>query len=177
MAGCCDSKIVEAFFQLAKVKSLFPPPRGLPQGTFFILHGISMEMQQDSPQNDAPGVRISTISRQTGMSMPAVSQIVNTLEDKGVLERLTDKRDRRAVYVRPTSKGQTMVEERMRWYADLMKEVEEEFGVEKSEQLMDLLQALAQVVERVCARRQVSSRTEGDPRERQAPPYRRNRER
>ncbi len=43
------------------------------------------------------GVTISALSELIDISKPAVSQMINTLEDKGYVERITTKSDRRRV--------------------------------------------------------------------------------
>ncbi|HVJ49272.1 MarR family winged helix-turn-helix transcriptional regulator [Desulfitobacterium sp.] len=51
-------------------------------------------------------VTISILSELLEISKPAVSQMINVLEDKGYVERMTTKNDRRIVYVRLTECGE-----------------------------------------------------------------------
>lgn len=53
-----------------------------------------------------PGMKISEISRRLRVSMPSVTQMLNVLEARGLLERSPDPADRRAVRIRLTESGQ-----------------------------------------------------------------------
>ena len=55
-------------------------------------------------------VKTSDISAHIQISKPALSQVINKLEDKGLVERVVQKSDRRSVYVRFTRKGIGMFE-------------------------------------------------------------------
>ncbi|MEG0377911.1 MAG: hypothetical protein RR614_05460, partial [Eubacterium sp.] len=106
-----DESLSEAFLSsLNQVKkSLFnimsrQKVDGLRQSEFFMLMLIARccKEQETKDGKAAPGIRISTLSKESSNSMPSVSQNINVLENEGYVERINTKEDRRVVYVRLT---------------------------------------------------------------------------
>ncbi len=56
------------------------------------------------------GVKASEISRTLEITPAAVTHILNTMEKKGLVERVSDPTDRRCVLIRPTQAGQQIME-------------------------------------------------------------------
>ena len=69
------------------------------------------------------GCGISDIAQQLGVSNPAASQMVDRLEQQGLVERVVHPADRRVRMVQLTEKGHSLVKEgidvRLRWISDL----------------------------------------------------------
>lgn len=51
------------------------------------------------------GIRLTVLAERAHLSLAAASEFVSELEDLGYLERLQDRRDRRAKLIVPTDKG------------------------------------------------------------------------
>ncbi|QQZ62306.1 MarR family transcriptional regulator [Paenibacillus sonchi] len=51
------------------------------------------------------GLKVSEISRFMGLTPPTVTQLINSLEAKQMVERLPDANDRRVVRIRLTEQG------------------------------------------------------------------------
>ena len=62
------------------------------------------------------------------MSMPAVSQILNSLEEKGLIERKMDRNDRRVVYASLTPKGNQLLEDVMSCFSKFMDRIVDGLG-------------------------------------------------
>lgn len=60
---------------------------------------------------DEGGVKVSDISKYMKVTSPTITQFLNTLEEKGLVERVMDPKDRRAVRVRLTTEGHTVAEQ------------------------------------------------------------------
>ena len=58
-----------------------------------------------------PGAPMSEAARSFGITLPAVTQVVDRLESKGFLERSEDRRDRRQVHLNLTRTGQGLARE------------------------------------------------------------------
>lgn len=58
-----------------------------------------------------PGAVISDAARSFGITLPAVTQVVDRLESKGLLQRADDPRDRRQVRLYLTRQGESLARE------------------------------------------------------------------
>lgn len=67
----------------------------LSMGQYFLIHKIE----------DADGARLSTLASILGISRPAITSIVTSLEDAGLVRRERSTADRRGVIVRLTPRG------------------------------------------------------------------------
>jgi DNA-binding MarR family transcriptional regulator len=54
---------------------------------------------------DADGSRLTTLAERSGLTKQAVGELVNELEERGYVERVTDPDDRRAKIIRLTARG------------------------------------------------------------------------
>lgn len=92
------------------------------------------------------GVTISTLSERLEITKSAVSQMINVLEDKGYVERITTKSDRRIVYVRLTEVGEQSLEKSLQSLLKSLNQVFEKMGEEDTETLFRLLNKLYLIV-------------------------------
>ena len=70
--------------------------------------------------------------------MPAVSQMLNSLEGKGLVARSMTKNDRRAVFVCLTEKGKALLEQNRKEIFSILDEAEHRLGTENLNQLIEL---------------------------------------
>lgn len=85
------------------------------------------------------GARVKEISRMLRVAPPSVTQQVNALETRGYLVRQMDPRDRRAVRVLLTDKGEQAVQDTVTAFQGKVDNLISYLGEEKSEQLIELL--------------------------------------
>ncbi len=137
------NQFLDAFSRFRRNKLLFPVLEGIPRAEFFIMHCIGV-YQKKNPEK--MGVRISALSAQSGMSMPAVSQVLNSMEEKGYVERCMTKSDRRVVYVCLTETGQGLLRKAMEEFCDFVGTIVENFGEEKTLTLIGLMNELSDVI-------------------------------
>lgn len=129
---------------------------GSSHGEFKMLGVINKEMEALKEQGkDIPGVTVSKLSACLMHSKPATSKMLNTLEEKGYIERITTKADRRAVYIRLTESGQQRIN-RIKGQMDYFtNSFLEELGEEDTKGLIRILDHMYEVIssdwiERVC---------------------------
>ncbi len=145
-----SKKLLNALTKLKKTGPMLPPVNGdVPFGTFFMLHGIQRCVEEKRDGEGKPGVKISTLSAYAGMSMPAVSQILNSLEEKGLIERKMDRNDRRVVYASLTPKGNQLLEDVMSCFSKFMDRIVDGLGNEDTDRFVDLLNRFYIVLEEI----------------------------
>lgn len=89
------------------------------------------------------GLKVSEISGMLRVSLPTVTQTVNLLVARGLLERSSDPDDRRAVRIRLTEAGQRETELAEEAMLEGMKGLIDHLGHERSMQLIELLDDVA----------------------------------
>lgn len=137
-------RLFRAMHQLKRASGWPPQRSGLSRGEFFLLHQIAhMEKHREGAP---PERKISDLSAAAAMSKPAVSQMLNSLEKKGLVERVMTKTDRRVVYVRMTEAGR----EQMAAFAQEMSRrlgaVVRQLGSEDAEALIRIMEKLSRIL-------------------------------
>ena len=114
-------------------------------GEFMALRIIyKLKMDEDK---DSLGVKTSDISNCMFMKKPTTSKMLNNLEDKGYIIRLSDKKDRRITYIDLTQKGIDLLEKHHKEMVDYTNLVISKLGKEDTETLVDLLNKLSDIME------------------------------
>ena len=91
---------------------------------------------------------ISTqLAKRLGITRSAISQIVNKMEQDGVVKRVPDDVDRKIAYVELTEATQITYQEEMKKHVQFINAVVEEFGVERFDGLCDLLNEFCLLIE------------------------------
>ena len=113
----------------------------MPRSEIMMLKVINLDTSKTE------GVTISALSERLKISKSAVSQMINVLEDKGYVERITTKNDRRIVYVRLTEIGEQSLEKSLRSLLESLNQVFVRMGEEDTETLLRLLNKLYVIVD------------------------------
>lgn len=92
-------------------------------------------------------INVSEIHESMYISKPAVSQTLNNLEKKGYISREIDPSDRRKISVHSTPEGQEVLGRSADNYNEKIQLLFEQFGKEDMEQLLRLLNKLADVMD------------------------------
>ncbi|MFV0343157.1 MAG: MarR family winged helix-turn-helix transcriptional regulator [Anaerocolumna sp.] len=75
-------------------------------GEFMMLTALHERINWLNENNcNVLGIRVSELSEHLRSTMPATSKMLKNLEDKGYIYRITDKKDRRVVYINLTDSG------------------------------------------------------------------------
>lgn len=133
-------KIYEIMQKFQKARINAKTAREMPRSEMKMLKMIKIN------SSETEGVNISTLSELLEISKSAVSQIINALEDKGFVERITTKNDRRVVYVRLTESGEQCFAKVVEAFLQRMAQVFDKMGEEDTKELLRLLEKLYSIV-------------------------------
>ena len=131
--------LFESLIKMRKIGSLAPMIDGMPHGAFFMLYRIQKYLLEHEYEIET-GVKVSNLSLRGHISMPAVSQMLNNLEERQLIERHMAKDDRRVVYVNLTQKGNQVLDSIMGGFLTSLDEIVEKLGEPETDQLIELLE-------------------------------------
>ncbi len=86
-----------------------------------------------------PGVKVSELSEMVHSTKPATSKMLKALEEKGYIERISDKKDRRVVYIRLSSTGEKKIREAFVRMQDFAEHTINRLGEDDSRELVRIL--------------------------------------
>ena len=129
-------KIFQILQKFHKINIQKKPFGELPRSELMMLKKIKM----NSTETD--GVTISALSEMMMISKSAVSQTINTLEDKGYVQRSTTRNDRRLVYVQLTENGKQCLTKELQSFLQGLDAVFAEMGDADTRELLRLLTKL-----------------------------------
>jgi DNA-binding MarR family transcriptional regulator len=127
-------ELLEAFSQFRRLHWRESPIAGLTPGELRVL---SCLRRAATPEN--AGTKVSEISTMLRVAPPTATQQINELESQGYVERAGDRKDRRAVRVSLTEKGEAAIEHAHEAFVTSFKGLVDYLGEEQSKQLADLL--------------------------------------
>ena len=115
-------------------------------GEFQLIHRLAHEAHATRNAESAQdaGLRVGDLAAWLGVKPPTVTQLVSALESRGLVERLADSDDRRAIRVRLSAEGRHMADS---FHARAMAETEAlvtHLGRADSEKLAELLAKTAE---------------------------------
>jgi len=128
-------RIYQVMKQLHLLRNNVQTSSDISRSEFFMLKAIR---RNSTPQ----GLSMSNLSELLKISKPAVSQMVNSLEEKGYVERILPKSDRRLVLVRLTEAGQQGLDQEMQAFTARLSQTFAELGEKDTEELLRLLTRL-----------------------------------
>jgi DNA-binding MarR family transcriptional regulator len=100
---------------------------------------VLMCIKEATNNSASPEIKVSEIGKIMHVTSPTVTQVLNSLEASGLIERHIDPKDRRAVGVKLTSKGEMVVQKAREAFFASIRGLVEYLGEEQSNQLIDLL--------------------------------------
>lgn len=110
---------------------------------FWAMHSI---FRQDPT---AQQVAIGDLVKRIGVSKPAITQNINKLEDKGLVQRVTLKSDRRATYVQFTDKGTQLFDNQNKNIKCMMQNITDKMGKDDTEEFIRLLDKFKDVMKEI----------------------------
>lgn len=102
--------------------------------------------------------KISELAELVGMQPAAVSRLMNSLEEKGLIERRSRTGNRRVTDVYPTRQGREVNERNKQMIHDFWTEVFENIPVEDADRLIEIWNEIMDSMERVLASRAESQK-------------------
>ena len=85
---------------------------------------------------------LTQISLKASLLMPSLSRIVKKLREEGLIVSQTNDEDRRRQIVRIGTKGQKIIDDNLPQAMKIAEELQQHLGLERHEQLLDLLETL-----------------------------------
>ncbi|WP_336787165.1 MarR family winged helix-turn-helix transcriptional regulator [Paenibacillus sp. MMO-177] len=98
---------------------------------------------------DEEGVKVSDLSKFLKVTSPTVTQLLNRLEEMGLIVRKEDPRDRRAVLVSLTEEGELTAKKALQGFMQRMNGLVDFLGDEDTEQLIRLLRKTTSYFEQI----------------------------
>lgn len=114
-------------------------------GEFTTLQMVHMYMKNHP---DEHGIGVSELARCSYMSPPAMSRTLKSVEEKGLAERMIDKKNRRKTYVCLTAEGEDARLRAWKMCTDYIDSVLKEMGEEKMETFLKLWEELVDLMEK-----------------------------
>lgn len=140
-------QLFHAIHRFRKLQAWSPPFQGISKGEFATLH--LLQQLEKKKAEDVPGVKASVLSTAAEMSRPAVSQMLNALEGKELIERVIAQTDRRVVYVRLTQAGRERLTACARQMNRLLDVLIEKLGAEDTQELTRIIGKLYEIMEKI----------------------------
>ena len=126
-------RLMEAFFRFRHVQRKSSVP-GMKHSEIRMLHIIARHRRETGR-----GVKISELSRMMQVTSPTITQLANSLEARGLVERSTASDDRRVIYVQLTEAGGAVLKQVSDAFFARFNRLVLHLGPEKSNLLADLL--------------------------------------
>jgi DNA-binding MarR family transcriptional regulator len=142
------NELFETVSKFRKMHSWVHSFAGLAQGEFMMMHVIDRYKKLNEDQEE-PGVKISQLCSFMHMSKPGASQMLKSLENKELIERIMGKKDRRIIHVDLTEKGEALLEEAMQQSHATWNRIIEEFGEQDTKTLITLLNRIYDIMEKM----------------------------
>ena len=139
--------LIEITSKIGKSRPWLPHIEGIPSGEIIMLHHIKY-LQKETALSGS-GVKISVLSSRAGISMPAVSQMMRSMEGKGLVQRCMACEDRRVVYVSLTARGEEVESKAWEYTTHVLEKVVQELGEKNAQQLIVLFHKLYEVLQSI----------------------------
>ena len=119
------------------------PKNIINKSCFFALKKI-VKFKEDNP--DKIGATVKDLAKQSERTPASISQRVTALEDMGLVERISDKNDRRVVYFVVTGRGLEIYEKITREFENFVDTLIERLGEEEIKKTTEHIKNLCRTV-------------------------------
>jgi len=92
--------------------------------------------------SESGALDLTQISVKASLLMPSLSRIIKKLREEGLIVSQTNDEDRRRQIVRIGTKGQKIIDDNLPQAMKIAEELQQHLGLERHEQLLDLLETL-----------------------------------
>lgn len=143
MEDSLSQQLVNAVFELKKLHKVIPMPCNIPYGEFKLMSHIELLTNKDS---NGKGIPVSRINEKANMSMPAVSQVLSSLEKKDLIKRTMAQEDRRVILVSITDEGRALFDKMKVKMFSALDSMIYELGEEDTKELINLIKRLTVII-------------------------------
>ncbi len=116
--------------------------------TLGMIDFLMEEKKMYDNENQTKGVKVGDLVAHMHVTKSAISKMLRILEEKGLIERITDTKDRRNIYVVLSKEGQMVVEKVKSKGAAFTNDIIKELGNHDAEELIRILNKLYGIVEK-----------------------------
>lgn len=127
-------RLMESFTKLKRIKWHPIPIQGLTHSEIMVLFCIKKRVKPEES-----GIKVSELSNFLKVAPPTITQSINSLDSNGFVLRKMDAKDRRAVQITLTEKGENAIKEAEENFLTSFTGLTEFLGEEDSNELADLL--------------------------------------
>lgn len=127
-------RLMESFTRLKRIKWHPIPIEGLTHAELMVLFCIKKKVKPEES-----GLKVSELSNFLNVAPPTITQSINSLDKNGFVLRKMDAKDRRAVQISLTVKGENAIKEAERNFLISFNKLSDFLGEEDSNKLADLL--------------------------------------
>ncbi len=120
-------------------------PEGITRSEFFALHQIRGGMNEN-PENK--GIHVSDLAKSLNIALSAASRMLNTLEERGLVYREIDPKNRRNICVFLTQEGENMWKKCSGMMSELLERVIMGMGEEDACKLIKLWKRFSELMEK-----------------------------
>ncbi|MNI02422.1 Transcriptional regulator SlyA [compost metagenome] len=144
-------RLIDVMVKIRRVSSKHQLADIVKQREFHVLGIIGSRMQcehsLEQEQPAQPGIKVSELSELLQITMPSVSQMINGLEERGYVKRVTTKNDRRVVYITLDVEGEAALKRAQKAFLTYTNEIVSRLGNEETEQLITLCEKLHVIID------------------------------
>ena len=108
---------------------------------------VMLEIIERENGNREQGVLASDIAKRLGITAPAVSKMLRSMEEKGYVERRVDEKDRRNTRVSITPDGKEAEQQVRRQMQEFITGVIERLGEERTKELIHLMNRYTEIMQ------------------------------
>lgn len=110
------------------------------------------------------GLKTSELTKKMCITKPATSKMLNIMEEKGYIERISNKSDRRVVYVKITNEGEAFLKDQNRKFEKFTCKIVEKMGEEDTDNFIRLFGKLYDIIEELQYKNEIIKNEEGEKR-------------
>jgi DNA-binding MarR family transcriptional regulator len=126
--------LLNVFMQINKNNWQKCAVHGIKKSEFMLLFTLSQFIE-----GSEEGIKPSVLSAKLGITPPAVTHMINSLEGLGYVQRFNDVTDRRIVLLKVTEKGHGMVQKTNEEFFNALKGLIEYLGTNDAKELIRIL--------------------------------------
>lgn len=144
-----SKKFLHSISMIKKLAHKHKRPHDFHPGEMMMMKTILANCEENKSDKNYYGMKTSELTKVLCITKPATSKMLNMLEEKGYIERTSNKSDRRVVYVKVTEEGNEFLKEQNRKFEKFTCKVVEKMGEEDTDNLIRLLDKLYHVIEEI----------------------------
>ena len=142
MDKALKEQYMRAIIRFRKIAIILPYSSNLGINELVVMRGL----EDNCPYSEG-SINISEIKSELHITKSAISQMMNSLEKKGFIERKIDTNDRRKIVVTLTQTGKDILEETKKSANNNLNKIISNLGDENTKQLINLLNQVSDISE------------------------------